>query len=100
MLLLLFSPGSRSLVGSAIFTTLAAALALEYHLTDLDPLVQRLAHIIDGQRSHTGGDQGLHLDSGCSSCNYAGSDRDAILAHLSSDINERQRQRVTHWDQL
>src|SRR5262249_24878138 len=84
--------GTSPYVGSA----LAARFALQNKVADGYALIQRLAHVIDRESSHTGSDHRFHLHPGLGCCCGSGTDPDAILAHLCSHINEGQGQRMAH----
>ena len=48
------------------FPALSSRFCIEMYLSDLHPLVDRLAHIINGQKRHADTGQRLHLDAGLS----------------------------------
>src|SRR5215469_15010023 len=83
-----------------ILAAFAAGLALQHDLANSNALIQGFAHVVDGQRGDAGGDQRLHFHAGLGGGSGARVDLNAILAYLSSHINERQRQGMAHRYQL
>src|SRR6185369_6638677 len=73
--------------GAAVIAALATGFALQYDVANFDSLIQRFAHVVNGKRGDTGGDQRFHLDSGYGGCAGGSENRNAILAHGNSDIN-------------
>src|SRR5438045_3553307 len=57
-------------------------------------LIQGLAHVINGKRGQRGSHQRLHLYAGWGGGDSSRVNLDAILAHLRTHINERERQRM------
>src|SRR4051794_19091598 len=55
---------AATICSGAVEIALAAGLLQEGDPGDLHALLQPLDHVVDGQRGHRGGGQGLHLDAG------------------------------------
>src|SRR5438067_8345945 len=83
-----------------VITALAARFTLQDNLADCHALIQGLAHVINGKRGQRSGHQRLHLDPGWGGSDSSRVNLDAILAYLSTHINERERQRMAHWYQF
>ena len=86
---------------TAEVSALAAGLFEQVEILDLDGFVERLGHVVNGQRGHGGGGERLHLDAGlarwwrrCDRC----ARRSASTRHLH--VGVREHQRMAQRDQL
>ena len=75
-------------------------LVHERHVRDDHALVDRLRHVVDGQRRHARGRQRLHLDPRLRRRLRLGDDVDAPLADGQLDVHHRERQRMAERDQV
>src|SRR4051812_24704846 len=77
-------------------TGLAAALMGEPDLGDAHGLIDRLHHVVDGERRHRDGGQRLHLDAGAAFELAGGLDYDRGLSRVDRelDLDRGERQRM------
>src|SRR3982074_1006195 len=82
---------SRVDAASSVDAASPAALEHQADVADNHLLVDRLPHVVHGERGHRHGGQRFHLDAGPRSRAYAGFDRVAARAWRELDVHAGQR---------
>src|SRR6202011_1730070 len=90
------SGGKKTLLRTPIVATVPTTFALQNDLANLNPFIQRLAHIVKGEGCHACSHESFHFHPGFRGGRDLRSNSDAILAQRHIDINERQGQRMAH----
>ena len=85
---------------ASVRAALAATLAQQRNLTDANPFIERLGHVIDRERRDAGRGHCFHLYAGACDRGCCCSDAHAAADDLSLHINETERQWVTHGDEF
>jgi len=83
-----------------VFPRLAAGLRFESHVGDGHRLIERFAHVIDGERGDRDGRERLHLDAGLRARGHFGFEVDAVAAQHGAHVYVRQRERVTERNEI
>src|ERR1700674_283649 len=76
---------------TSVLSAFPAGLSFQNDLANGDAFVQGLAHVVHHECCYAGSDQRLHFHSGSGGCSGSRTNLDAIFAHLTRHINERER---------
>src|ERR1700761_8092940 len=83
-----------------VLAALTTGLTLDSELADHDALIERLTHVIHGERGDRGCRHGFHFDARSGGSGSGCADRDALARHFGPDINKAKRQGMTHRNEL
>src|SRR6185437_7238973 len=83
-----------------VIAAFAAGFPFQLNPLDGDGFVERLGHVVDGECGDGGGSKGFHFDASVGCGGGGGGDGDARICHRGDYVNEGERERVTHGDEL